>query len=55
MRLAVLREPSNLLTQLALSGYAWEHASLSIGFTPRLRLSGLLSANECLSFRAKLL
>jgi hypothetical protein len=31
MRIAEFSESSNLWTQIALSGYAWEHASLSIG------------------------
>ncbi len=38
MRIAVLRESSNLWTQLALLGYSWEHASLSIGFNLSLWL-----------------
>ena len=31
MRIAELREPSNLWTQIALSGYSQEHTSLSVG------------------------
>jgi hypothetical protein len=34
MRIAEFSESSNLWTQMALSGYSWKHASLSISFNP---------------------
>ena len=33
MRIAEFSESSNLWTQIALSGYPWEHTSLSVGLT----------------------
>ena len=40
MRIAEFSESSNLWTQIALSGYPWEHTSLTIGLNPVSYLFG---------------